>query len=228
MVLARWPLRPGIAHSPGARERSHMSTDDQNDTGTFLTLNQTSGEQDEKLPTGHVLYFIEGKHHAVSSQLANYANRRKSLLAKLFPTDLDKVLADGQLNAARTACEFNNRMLSLACSMKYGACKETADTWLKSLKVDNRSKFFVFVTAKLLELGETIETRRTDFAEHIGRRYAHAKQYESMPEFHARYLKSIDKETDDTLLWLDELLSQFRGIVQERITQFDQTALSSP
>ena len=42
-----------------------------------------------------------------------------------------------------------------------------------------------------------------------------------MPEFYARYRKSIDDEIEGCMSWLDDLLARFRGIVQERVAQYD-------
>jgi hypothetical protein len=192
---------------------------------SIMPLDEVLTGGNGKPTTAGVLRTIEGQHVTVSSQVAEFAARKKSLLARIFPIKLDQVLADAQLNAARTDCDLNQRILELACTMKYEACRETADTWVKSLKVENRGEFFKFVSERLLALGQTIEKRRIEFGTHMKQRYVQVDAYADMPEFQQRYKRSIETEVDATLDWLDELLQRFRSIVQERVVQYDQTAL---
>ena len=176
-------------------------------------------------PVGHLLRVVEEHHQEVSSRLASYSERRKNFLQRLFPTELDRVLMDAQLNEARTDCELDQRILSLACSIKFEACKEAADTFIKSLKVENRGAFFDFVSARLLELQDKLEKHRIELGDQIRRRYSQAETYADMPAYQAVYAKSIQNEFESTLLFFDELLAGFRGIIKERVAQFDQTAI---
>jgi hypothetical protein len=202
-----------------------MSKDKDDWNISLLPLDEALG--DDGTATSRVLRTIEGQHLNLSQQLVTFYTRRKSWLHRLFPTKLDKILLDGQLNLAKSECELNERILQLACSMKLEACREVADVWIKSMKVETRETFFNFVSDRTLRLQETIERRRVQFGEHIKKRYATAERYRDMPEFFARYVRSIEDEIEGYLGWLDELLGKFQAIVQERVAQYDRPTLPS-
>ena len=189
---------------------------------TIMPLDEALPIGEDGRPTSRVLRTIAGHHIALTQQLTDYYERRKSWLARIFPTQLDKVLLDSQLQQAKRECELNERILQLACTMKYEACREVAEVWVKSMRIDTRETFFYFVADRLEVLQTTIEQHRQKFAEHMGERYALLDRYAPMPEFQARYRKSIEDEIDATLAWLDQLLEKFRAIVQERVTYYDR------
>lgn len=193
---------------------------------TILPLDAALSIGEEGRPSSRVLRTIAGHHVALSRQLAAYYDRRKSWLARVFPTKLDQVLLDSQLRQARSECELNERILQLACTMKFEACREVAEVWVKSMRVETRETFFRFVAERTEVLQQTIEQHRQNFAEHMAKRYALAESYGAMPEFQTRYKKSIDDEIEASMAWLDDLLDRFRAIVQERVAQYERPELS--
>lgn len=193
-----------------------------NDQLTIMPLDEALTIGDEGRPTSRVLRTIAGHHVALTQQLADYYERRKSWLARIFPSKLDQVLLDSQLAQARGESELNERILQLACTMKFEACREVAEVWVKSMRVETRETFFRFVAERTEVLQETIEQHRQKFAEHMSGRYATAERYRAMPEFHARYKKSIEDEIEAYMAWLDDLLGKFRSIVQERVAQYER------
>jgi hypothetical protein len=188
---------------------------------TIMPLDEALPIGEEGRPTSRVLRTIAGHHIALTRQLADYYDRRKSWLASIFPTRLDQILRDSQLRQARSECELNERILQLACTMKFEACREVAEVWVKSMRVETRETFFRFVAERTEVLQQTIEDHRRKFAEHMEGRYATAERYRAMPEFQARYRKSIEDEIEAYMTWLDELLGKFRAIVQERVAQYE-------
>lgn len=189
---------------------------------TIMPLDEALPIGEDGRPTSSVLRTIAGHHIALTQQLAGYYDRRQSWLASIFPTKLDQVLRDSQLRQARSECELNERILALACTMKFEACKEVAEVWVKSMRVETREVFFRFVAERTHELQDTIEEHRRKFAEHMAGRYATAERHQAMPEFYARYRKSIEKEIEAHMTWLDDLLGNFRSIVQERVAQYER------
>jgi len=188
---------------------------------TIMPLDEALPIGAEGRPTSRVLRTIAGHHIALTQQLADYYDRRKSWLSRIFPSELDRILTDSQLRQARNECELNERILQLACTMKYEACREVAEVWVKSMRVETRETFFRFVAERTAVLQDEIERHRRNFAEHMAERYATAERYRAMPEFYARYRQSIEEEIESSLAWLDNLLGRFRGIVEERVAQYD-------
>lgn len=198
-----------------------------NDQLTITPLDEALPIGEDGRPTSRVLRMITGHHIALTQRLADYYDRRKSWLARIFPTELDKVLFDAQLRQARSECELNERILQLACTMKYEACREVAEVWVKSMRVETRETFFRFVAERTEILQQTIEDHRLKFAEHMTRRYVTAERFSAMPEFQARYRKSIEDEIEASMAWLDDLLGKFRSIVQERVSHYERPEFSS-
>jgi hypothetical protein len=188
---------------------------------TIMPLDEALPIGEDGRPTSRVLRTIAGHHIALTQQLADYYDRRKSWLARIFPSKLDQVLLDSQLRQAQSECALNERILQLACTMKYEACREVAEVWVKSMRVETREVFFRFVAERTEVLQQTIEDHRQKFAEHMEKRYATANRYNAMPEFQARYRRSIEDEIEAYMSWLDDLLARFRAIVQERVAQYD-------
>jgi hypothetical protein len=197
-----------------------------NDHLTIMPLHEALTLGADGQPTSHVLRTIEGHHIELTQQLADYYDRRKSWLARMFPSKLDQVLIDSQLRQSRSECELNERILQLACTMKFEACREVAEVWVKSMRVETRETFFRFVAERTEVLQERIEQHRQKFAEHMAKRYAAVERYGAMPELQARYKISIEDEIEASMAWLDDLLGKFRSIVQERVAQYDRLEFS--
>jgi hypothetical protein len=180
---------------------------------------------DAGTPTSQVLQGIQGNHVRISRKLEEFVNRRRSFLRHLFPTRLDKILADSQLNLARNDCELNERLLKLASDLKLEAAREVGDAWIKSLKVDVRQRFIAFITERYSTLQLTIEERRIEFGAHTRGRYQTLESYSDMPALARRYEQSINDDIERYLEWLDQLLARFRDIVQERVADFERPSL---
>lgn len=193
---------------------------------TIMPLDEALEIAEDGRPTGRVLRRIEGHHIALTRQLAEYYDRRRSWLSRIFPTELDKVLARSQIQQARNECALNEQILELACTMKFEACREVAEVWVKSMRVETRETFFHFVAKRVEVLQQTIEQHRRNFAEQMRQRYDMLERYRSMPELHARYKKSMDDEIEAHLAWLDDLLIRFRSIVQERVAHYERPEIS--
>jgi hypothetical protein len=178
--------------------------------------------------TSLVLEGIQSNHVQVSENLQTYVNRRRSFLHKLFPTKLDKVLMDSQLNLARNECELNERLLKLATDLKLEAAREVGDAWVKSLKVDVRQRFIAFITERHVALQNTIEQRRVEFGTHTRQRYQTLETYRDMPVLAARYERGINDDIERYLDWLDQLLERFRNIAHERVVNFERPSLPHP
>jgi len=167
-----------------------------------------------------VLLVINGHHVAVNQSLAAYYNRRKSWLARIFPTALDRVIMDGQLRQATTECELNERLLKLAVDMKYESCREVGEAWVRSLKVGVRQQFTAFVTEQYETMGRKIEEKRVNFSHDMRERYRTLEACRDMPEYAARYKVSLDREIERHFEWLDQLLEGFRSVIDEKVGEY--------
>jgi ribosomal protein L44E len=190
-----------------------------------LSLIPLSVGEDSSNATSHFPEVIQANHRRVSRNLEEFVNRRRSFLHRPFPTKLDKVLADSQLNMACNECELNERLLKLATDLKFEAAREGGDAWIKSLKVDVRQRFIAFITERYAALQLTIEQHRVAFGSQMKQRYETLDTYRDMPALACRYEKSINDDIESYLDWLDQLLARFRGIVQERVADFERPSL---
>jgi hypothetical protein len=191
-----------------------------------LNLLPLSVDDDERgAATSLVLQGIQSNHVRISRNLEEFVNRRRSFLHRLFPTRLDRILADSQLNLARNECELNERLLKLATDLKLEAAREVGDAWVKSLKVDVRQRFVAFITERYSALQLTIEQRRVEFGTHTRERYKTLETYRDMPALGRRYEQTIADDIERYLEWLDQLLTRFRDIAQERVADFERPSL---
>jgi hypothetical protein len=175
--------------------------------------------------TSLVLQGIQNNHVRISERLEEFFTRRRPLFQRLFPTRLDKVLADSELNLARTESQLSERLLKLATDLKLEAAREVGDAWVKSLKVDVRQAFIAFITERYDALCNVIEQRRVEFGTRTRERYQTLEKYRDIPPLAGRYEASINKDIEDYLDWLDSLLARFRDIAQERVADFERPAL---
>jgi hypothetical protein len=197
-----------------------------NVTDTNVNLIPLSVEGDQAgTGTSQVLHGIQTNHARLSQNLKEFVNRRRSLLHKLFPTRLDRVLCDSQLNMARNECELNERLLKLATDLKLEAAREVGDAWIKSLTVDVQLRFVAFITERYEALQVTIEQRRVEFGARTRQRYQTLETYRDLPVLATRYEKTINDDIENYLEWLDELLGRFRDIARKRVADFERPAL---
>lgn len=188
-------------------------------------LNDTLIDADGKADARRVVQTIEASRDRVSAEFYNFSVRNKSLLNRLFPTQLDRVLNDSELTIARTDCEYYERLHALACALKFEAAREAAEAWIKTMRLETRGALFTQATQKVESLREVIESRRVRFAEQVVKSYENAKKFEHIPALRDRYLQAIQDQIDHEFTWLDEQLEKFRASVTEGLDAYEKRAL---
>lgn len=147
----------------------------------------------------------------------DYIERNRSLLNRIFPNKMDRLLRDAEMQWAQTDCDRHLRLLELAYATKYEACEEMANAWLQAQKVEIRTRVASVLASNLVTLSREIETYRQGYAEHIAKRYASLDRDSVYPKLRAAMEGSIDLDIDKTITWLDSLLDGYRRIHLERI-----------
>lgn len=154
-------------------------------------------------------------------RLRQYASRPRPWWRHLAPSALDQLLTDRSVRSATTIAEMDQRALELATQMRLASWSEVAEAWTRGLKIGVRAEFYSYAAQRFEALMTTIEQHRAAFGIHIRERHTRLAGLRTLPtaKLADRYEASLDQEIDMYMSWLDHLLAEFKGVIEQRVLE---------
>lgn len=183
------------------------------------------GNTTPRLSLGNVDALADQLYTRVTENVRQHVGKKKPLIARvigsLIGSPVARLIDDAELIQARTALEFDTRLLHLATEARLQGCHETAEVWLKSVTLDLRQGLGAFAAQKLLEFEQTIDDSRTAVLVIIDKRYTLLDQYRHRPRLAEEYEKSINRSLENFLGWLDGQVVALQDAVNAKIETYD-------
>jgi hypothetical protein len=148
----------------------------------------------------------------IDQRVADFIQRKKTLLGRFFPTDLDRQRDQTALRLAQTEDNFYVGTLDMACQARLQEIAERFDGWLRTLKLEARQQFTAFVLSRLEVLADLVEEHRAALIKHVRSRVKQVAAMSDMPAYAARMQQSIDEEFERRLQLLDQQLVHFEEL----------------
>lgn len=174
------------------------------------------GVQRIDTPPKEFLDTLEQNHDQISAEVREYYARNWSLIERVFPNKLRRLITEAKLRTAGSELEFRHRLLQLATDAKLDGIREKYDNWLRVVKVNFRQQFATYVTMQREELGRVIKERQENYLILSREKAALYEKYKDAPAAE-RFRQAMEAEDDRFFTWIDEILANFEHIVEEKI-----------
>lgn len=144
----------------------------------------------------------------------------KPLLRKIFPTKMDRVIAEMEQNIVKEALQFRLNLYKLNTQFMLEGMREKYDAALKMIKAEYRSQVAAFMMSKLEELSKDVQMRQYTFIGMIREKSQFMKTMSDIPLTAERYAVQIEREQDRYFNFLEQLVVNFENIINEELRKF--------
>jgi|GEM_PF-6510742 hypothetical protein len=146
--------------------------------------------------------------------------KNRSLIQQLFPSKMDKLVAEMQRNTIHTAMEFRLNLYKMSTEFRLEVLREKYNAALMTVRALYRQQVSEFMIARLMELHQVVDTNQRSFIEVAKNKYDFARQQSGYPEIQSIYLNQIGVELNGFMNFLGIQIASFENIMNEQIKKF--------
>ena len=169
----------------------------------------------QQSPTEFTLRQNQAKYGEITQK------RRTIVQDHITQRPLCREIQKGEIDIVSEWNDYEKRELELAIDTQLTLAHEAYEGCVARIKVEHREQFIAFVTEAEERLRKTVYERRDGFLKALDQQYGLAEHYqESRPELANQLRESLATELDAYFKWLLEMLAWFKGITQERVSQY--------
>lgn len=145
----------------------------------------------------------------------------KTLIQKLFPGKMDKMVSEMQRNTIQTAMDFRLNLYKMSTQFRLEALREKYNAALMTIRGQYREQVSDFMMSKLEELHIKVDVKQRSFIEFAKAKYDYAKKQGGYPTLQEIYLKNIHEESLGYLTFLHRQIKNFESIIDEQIERIN-------
>lgn len=145
----------------------------------------------------------------------------KPLLRKIFPSKMDKLIAEMERNTIQEAFQFRLNLYKLNTQFMLEGMREKYDAALKMIKSEYRAQVAAFMMSNLEELSKDVQNRQYSFIQMIREKSLYLKTMGDIPSTAERYKAQIEREQDRYFNFLEQLVINFENIIREELKKFN-------
>lgn len=149
------------------------------------------------------------QNDAILAEVTEALNKRPSLLARLFPSALEKERGRITVQSMRLLYENKERFFKFYCDVKLEVAKRLANALISSVGMDLQTKLAKFAHDRIDELTEAIALNRKAFLERMRPQLESLDQYKNFPELFEPARSSMVKEIEIYFESISALLQGF-------------------
>lgn len=146
--------------------------------------------------------------------------KNRTLIQQLFPSKMDKLVQEMQVNTVHAAMEFRLNLYKMSTKFRLEALREKYNAALMTIRGHYREQVSEFMMGKLMELHQKVDIKQRGFIELAKSKYEYAKLQQGYPNIQALYLSHIDTEFVGFMTFLGRQVSNFESIIDEQIEKF--------
>lgn len=146
--------------------------------------------------------------------------KNRTLIQQLFPSKMDKLVQEMQVNTIREAMEFRLNLYKMSTKFRLEALREKYNAALMTIRGHYREQVSEFMMGKLMELHQKVDVKQRGFIELSKSKYEFAKQQQGYPNIQALYITHIDQEFIGFMTFLNRQVTNFESIIDEQIERF--------
>lgn len=143
--------------------------------------------------------------------------KNRTLIQRLFPGKMDRMVMEMQRNTVQNAMEFRLNLYKMSTQFRLEALREKYNAALMTIRGHYREQVSEFMMGKLEELHSKVDVKQRNFIEFAKAKYDYAKLQGGYPSLQALYLKNINDESQGYLTFLHRQITNFESIIDEQI-----------
>jgi len=143
--------------------------------------------------------------------------KERSLIERLFPTQMEKMLQQIQGKTIKNAMDFRLNLYSMSTQFRLKALKEKYDAAILTIAVEYRYRVSTFMINRYSELNHIVRNEFQKFASGAKASYDDARQYQGYPKLQTPYLALLDKSCNDYMTFVAWHIDRFQQILDEQI-----------
>lgn len=156
----------------------------------------------------------------VDARTTMLMQENKGVIRRLFPTKLDRLMAEMERNTVKEAMEFRLNLYKLNTQFMLEGMREKYDAALKMIKAEYRSQVAAFMMSKLEGLSKDVQNRQFAFIQMVREKSQFLKTMSDIPSTAERYAVQIEREQDRYFNFLEQLVVNFENIIREELKKF--------
>jgi hypothetical protein len=143
--------------------------------------------------------------------------KNRTIVQQLFPSKMDKMIMEMQLNTIQNAMEFRLNLYKMSTQFRLEALREKYNASLMTIRVEYRERVSEFMMGKLEELHTKVDIKQRCFIEFAKEKYDYAKKQQGYPSLQALYLNIINEESQGYMTFLHRQIKNIESIIDEQI-----------
>lgn len=151
--------------------------------------------------------------------LTDEVNKSPSLMAKLFPSAMQKEKQELTIQRVRNLASKKEELLTLYFKVKLEMARQEGDVLIKATGSHLKTQLAIFVTAKIDEMDSAILVSRENVMRKMKPHIDSIEQYKDYPMLYEPAKKSIDNQIINYMSTIDELLDGFRNSLKTETTR---------
>lgn len=146
--------------------------------------------------------------------------KNRTLIQKLFPNKMDRMVLEMQRNTIKEAMEFRMNLYKMSTQFRLEALREKYNASLMSIRGYYRAEVSRFMMQKLFELQANVDVKEREFLDMAKAKYDYAMTLQNYPALQVRYLENIQRGADGYLTFVLRQIIGFEQILDEQIERF--------
>ncbi|MCP9762309.1 hypothetical protein [Lacihabitans soyangensis] len=154
----------------------------------------------------------------MDDRLKIYLEQNEGAVRKIFPSKMQKLVAQKERLMVGSALDFRLGLLKLGNEFRLEAMRDRYDTYLKAYKGENRLQLTKFMIGKVNELYRVVKTEEIAGIRELEEMYKNAATINE-PSIKSKYIARIGSREDKYLNVIEKLMSHFEAILDENLSR---------
>lgn len=152
------------------------------------------------------------------ARLKFYLEQNEGAVRRIFPTKMQKLIAQKERMMVGSAMDFRLSLLKLGNEFRLEAMRDRYDAYLKAYKGENRLQLTKFMIAKVNELYRVVKTEEIQGIREIEEMYRNAQTIH-VPTMKEKYIARVQSREDKYLNVIEKLITHFENIIDEHLSR---------
>ena len=175
--------------------------------------------QDLEALSNKIRESVIAENDDVYKLLTDEVNKSPSLMAKLFPSAMQREKQDMTIQRVRNLASKKEELLTLYFKVKLEMARLEGDVLIKATGSHLKTQLAIFVTAKIDEMDSAILISRENVMRKMKPHIDSIEQYKDYPMLYEPAKKSILNQIINYMSTIDELLDGFRNSLKTETTR---------
>jgi hypothetical protein len=185
-------------------------------TDKLSHLGDTSVEELKQISVA-VQQYVSTENEVALQTALDKINQKPQLIARLFPSALEKEKQRTILQRMRSMGRANEEMFKLYTEVQLEIARKQGDALVASVGMNLQTKLTTFAAERIDEITETVDGSRQRFMERMRPQFQNVESYKDIPELYQPALQSVKREVTTYFESISKLLEGFIEALESKV-----------